>query len=69
MSEDRTELDQLPAPTRPGADTGRRAGRTWLHRVAAVVAWLVGIALWVVVCFTWLFPWLTENGFDPTLEG
>lgn len=38
-------------------------------RWVRVLLWLVAVAVWVAVCFTWLFPWLTERGLDPTLGG
>jgi hypothetical protein len=55
-------LDERPdRPVEGDAPTHRR--RRWLR----VLGWLVAVAVWVVVCFTWLFPWLVDTGFDPTL--
>lgn len=46
-------------------DTRRSVGRRLLRLLVLVIV----LAVWVLVCFTWLFPWLTEIGLDPTLSG
>ncbi len=38
-------------------------------RWVRVLGWAVAVAVWVAVCVTWLFPWLTARGLDPTLVG
>ena len=48
-------------------DRDTDAPRTTRRRVLTAAAWLVAFGLWSVVCFTWLFPLLTELGLDPTL--
>ena len=49
--------------------TTTRSGPSAGRRLAKLVLWLLVIAAWVAVCVTWLFPWLTEIGLDPTLGG
>lgn len=39
------------------------------RRWGRVAAWVLAVVVWVVVCFTWLFPWLNQIGLDPTLTG
>ena len=36
-------------------------------RVTRVVVIVVGLVLAVWVLFTWVFPWVTDRGFDPTV--
>lgn len=48
-------------------DRTRRPGTR--PRWPRVLGWSLAVAVWVVVCLTWLFPWLTERGLDPTLSG
>lgn len=36
----------------------------WVKPVVLVVAF----AVLVFVLFTWVFPWITEMGFNPTME-
>lgn len=39
-------------------------GRRWVKPV--VVAVLVVVVVYVL--FTWVFPWITEMGFNPAME-
>lgn len=62
MSTDDQQGVRRDGATAGGATVTRRR-RRWVR----VLGWLVAVAVWVVVCVTWLFPWLVDAGFDPTL--
>ncbi|MFT6942259.1 MAG: hypothetical protein ACJA2F_000440 [Nitriliruptoraceae bacterium] len=44
------------------------AGRALGWRVAKAAVLLVVCAIVVFVLFTWVFPWVHANGFDPTMD-
>lgn len=61
--------DLTPGVTQPDADvTQPVAGRALWRRVGKAAVLLVLCAIVVFVLFTWVFPWVHANGFDPTMD-
>lgn len=53
--------------TSPVSDSSSGGRRQWPRWVKAVLLVLAGVVL-VFVLFTWVFPWITEMGFNPAME-
>jgi hypothetical protein len=68
--------DLTPGVTQPDADvtqpdagvTQPVAGQALWRRVGKAAVLLVLCAIVVFVLFTWVFPWVHANGFDPTMD-
>jgi predicted anti-sigma-YlaC factor YlaD len=51
-----------------GVITQPVAGRTIWRRVGKAAVLVVVGAIVIFVLFTWVFPWVHANGFDPTMD-